>query len=352
LSSESAEMPRLNRSQVKKRIIALLTLFPCLFPSTSNAFPWCGKKILNKAFSPTFGRGYGAPGHKRSSFKRQEAKPVWESFVESGNDRLFQSHTRMYIDEFDALLVDLDDLKLLLSKVATKLTFSNKILLLFFWIVKYHDYATLAWIFGSSPPVIVQLIDLALPLLVGHFVKFIPNRIESDKTSSLSTNIVAIIDSTIHARRKNAKDQHIHWNEHYHCHGMLTHLLVDFDGYIASFVTSVAAKMHDSNASRYFKPFVRLLEGRYVIGDPGYNGVPYVVSGLKFNQLNSDERREFDLISRSEQVIIEHVNSFIKSCKVLSKKNQFIHGRDKHISCVFIVCGWYNWIKRTFQKFG
>lgn len=348
----SRKMPRLNRSQQKKKqLIALLTLFPCLFPSTSNAFPWCGKKILNKAFSPKFGRGYGAPGHKRNSFKRQKAKPVWESFVESGNDRLFQSHTRMYIDEFNALLDDVKDLKLLLAKVATKLRFSNKILLLFFWIVKYHDYATLAWIFGSSRPVIVQLIDLALPLLVGHFVKFIPNRIESDKTSSLSSNIVAVIDSTIHARRKNAKDQHVHWNEHYHCHGMLTHLLVDFDGFIASFVTSVAAKMHDSNASRYFKPFVRLLDGRYAIGDPGYNGVPYVVSGLKFNQLNSDEKREFDRVSRSEQVIIEHVNSFIKSCKVLSKKNQFIHGRDKHISCVFIVCGWYNWMKRNFNKF-
>lgn len=79
--------------------------------------------------------------------------------------------------------------------------------------------------------------------------------------------------------------------------------------------------------------------------------MPYVVSRLKFNQLNSDERREFDRISRSEQVIIEHVNSFIKSCKVLSKKNQFIHGRDKHIASVFIVCGWYNWMKLVFNKF-
>ena len=117
-----------------------------LFQSCPSAFPWCGKKILNRAFSPTFGRGYGAPGFSRFSFKRQKPKPVWESFLEHSNNRLFQSHTRMYIDEFESLLGDVAYLEQRLESVATKLTFANKILLLFFWIVKYHDYATLGWL--------------------------------------------------------------------------------------------------------------------------------------------------------------------------------------------------------------
>jgi hypothetical protein len=327
-------------------------LFLTLFSSVpSSPLPWCGKKKLKQAYSPSFGRGYGAPGFKRSVFKRQAPKPVWESFLEQRNNRLFETHTRMYVDEFSVLLEELQYLEVSLEKVATKLTFANKILLIFFWIVKYHDYATLAWIFGSSPAVISVLIDVALPLLAIHFLRSIPNRIESDTVSSLSHRIVAVIDSTIHARRKASKDQHLYWNDHYQMHGMMTHLLVDLDGYIASFITSVASKLHDSNASRYFASFIRLLAGRYALGDPGYNGVPYVISGLKFNQLTSEERKEFDRISRSEQVVVEHVNSFIKSCKVLSRKNQFIHGRDKHIFCVFIVCGWFNWMRREFSKF-
>ena len=54
-----------------------------------------------------------------------------------------------------------------------------------------------------------------------------------------------------------------------------------------------------------------------------YAGVPYIIAGLKSNQLKTKEHEEFDRLPRREQILIEHVNCFLKKCKVLSKKNVF-----------------------------
>ena len=87
------------------------------------------------------------------------------------------------------------------------------------------------------------------------------------------------------------------------------------------------------------------------MGDPGFAGVPYVVAGFKSNQLKSSDHLEFDRISRNEQVLIEHVNRFIKDCKVLSKKAVFKHSRALHVACVITFCGWYNWKKERWGCF-
>jgi hypothetical protein len=50
-----------------------------------------------------------------------------------------------------------------------------------------------------------------------------------------------------------------------------------------------------------------------------------------------------------EQVLIKHVNRFVKECKVLSKKVAFKHSRLQHVMCVMICCGLYNMKK---QKWG
>lgn len=71
-------------------------------------------------------------------------------------------------------------------------------------------------------------------------------------------------------------------------------------------------------------------------------GSDWIVAGLKCNQINTEAHRIFDSISRSEQVIVEHVNCFIKKCATLSKQHKFNHGNEKLVACVFIVCGWYN----------
>jgi hypothetical protein len=133
---------------------------------------------------------------------------------------------------------------------------------------------------------------------------------------------------------------------------MMTTLLVDFEGFIVSVSTNGCARLHDSMASTFMDDFRDILgEKNFALGDPGYNGVDYVVSGLKSNQLVSDEAREFDRISRMEQIVVEHVNKHIKDCKDLSKSNQFRHGKDMHMCAVFFCCGWYNYMKKFCGKF-
>lgn len=190
-----------------------------------------------------------------------------------------------------------------------------------------------------------------MPHLAGYFARFIPNTVESELTSSLSSSIVAVIDSTIHARTKSAKNQHHDYSKHYERHGMMTTLLVDFDARISSVVTNGKSILHDSMASFFMRGMAKVLGSKYALADTGYSKVPFVVCGFTSNLVNSDERRTFDTVSREEQKVVEHVNNFIKKCKVLSKRNQFIHSRDMHVCCVFLVCGWYNWMKLKFDKF-
>lgn len=132
---------------------------------------------------------------------------------------------------------------------------------------------------------------------------------------------------------------------------MMTTLLVDFDARISSVVTNGKSILHDSMASFFMRGMAKVLGSKYALADTGYSKVPFVVCGFTSNLVNSDERRTFDTVSREEQKVVEHVNNFIKKCKVLSKRNQFIHSRDMHVCCVFLVCGWYNWMKLKFDKF-
>jgi hypothetical protein len=257
----------------------------------------------------------------------------------------------MYLNEFEEMIENLRNFEAEIDSVATKLTFENKILLVFLWIVKYVDYSVLSFLFGTTKSVVSMLIDCLLPRLASHFISYISNEVQSNTTSSLSTNIVAVIDSTIHATRKPSLNQHLSYSDHYKRHGMMTTLLVDFDGYIICLNTGGKARMHDSMSSVFMHNFRRILGRRYALGDPGYAGVDYVVSGFKTNQLINEERRVFDRISRTEQVVIEHVNNFIKTCHSLSKSNQFHHSTEKHVAIVFVVSGWYNWMKETYGKF-
>lgn len=167
--------------------------------------------------------------------------------------------------------------------------------------VKYDNYCVLSMLFGVSKSLVSQLVIRGLPLLASHFLSFIPNKIENPRRSSLSSSIVAIIDSTIHATTKPRSLQHLHYNEHYKRHGMITHLLVDFDGYIIAVRTNVLGIVHDANDAQHNNQFKTILNGNYALGDPGFAGVPYVVAGLKTNQINGPGARIFDTISREEQ---------------------------------------------------
>jgi hypothetical protein len=89
----------------------------------------------------------------------------------------------------------------------------------------------------------------------------------------------------------------------------------------------------------------------YALADPGLASVSYVVASLKANQVQTKNDLHFDQISRSEQLLIELVNMFLKKCKVLNKKNAFKHSRVMHVLCVIICCEWYNIAKNEYGSF-
>lgn len=345
-----------NRKQLscKQKALVILILINTILsgPTTPFLLSGCGNEIARKVLDPRFGRGKGARGFRRNIFSRLKPIDLWSQLLERNDDLSFQRLTRMFLNEFTDLVDELQYLKFKFITLAVRLSFANKVLLFFIWIVKYVDYSVLSSLFGVSKSVIGVLIERMLPELSAHFLNEIPNQIVSNSTSSLSKNIIGVIDSTIHATRKPSRNQHLSYSDHYQRHGMMSTLLVDFEGYIVSVNTGGVARLHDSMSSTFMPHFRNIIGPKnFALGDPGYAGVDYVVSGFKSNQLANPQCREFDIVSRSEQVIIEHVNNFIKSCRVLSKSNQFHHSREKHISCVFIVSGWYNWMKQKFGKF-
>ena len=160
------------------------------------------------------------------------------------NDKYFERLTRMYVSEFEQLLEELEYLRFLCAHIGTKLMFENIILLVFIWLVKYCDYSVLETLFGTSKAVVGNLIDFLLPELAAFFLGFIADEIRSLTSSVLSKRIIAVIDSTIHATQKPRKSQHLHYNDHYKRHGMMTTLLVDFDGFIISVSTGGIARLH------------------------------------------------------------------------------------------------------------
>jgi len=76
-----------------------------------------------------------------------------------------------------------------------------------------------------------------------------------------------------------------------------------------------------------------------------------VIAGLKSYQLTSNARLQFDRISRSEQVIMEHVNNFTKKISSISKAIQFQHSKELQAGCVIISCGWYNYMWKYYNKY-
>jgi hypothetical protein len=350
-------MPKQLSARKNKRLILLLLSLQSLYQQQiSMCFsdrPWLGKEIERKIHSTRVGLGRGMPGRKRAKQYRHQPVPLWQRFLERNQEPCLLGLTRMTLSQFSALIEVLSPfLSGKITGLGTKMAFEDKLILIFLWIYKYPDYATLSELFGVSPAVISNLIDGILPHLAEFFLQWIPNDINPEaESSSMSKKIVAVIDSTLHAIRRPSRNQHHYYNSHYERHGILTHLLVDFHGYIRAIQTNVMGRIHDSNAANHNKCFPHLLRDKFALGDPGFAGVSWVVAGLKTNQLKSPSHVEFDRISRSEQSIVEHVNGFIKTCKVLSKSHQFVHSREKHVACIIIVCGWFNWIKLHFGKF-
>jgi len=314
---------------------------------------WLGSVAQKLSYSPTFGRGKGARGFKRSKRRKFRPGDVWGAIRDSFDNQRLESLIHMKVDEFELLLKELTRARIhsKLKDLAVKLTFGNKILLVFVWIVQYPSYAILSNLFGVSIAVVSQLISHTLAPLVGYFSKWIPNSVDETFTSHLSPHILAVIDGTVHKIRRPSLDQYKTWNDHYQFHAVQTLFLVSFSGEILACSTNINGFVHDANSSSHNYHFRRVLNGKLALGDPGFQGVDYVVAGLKSNQVKTQAHFEFDRITRSEQVVVEHVNNFVKKQRTLSKGVQFIHCRSHLVACVFIVAGWYNFMFNNFNKY-
>lgn len=123
--------------------------------------------------------------------------------------------------------------------------------------------------------------------------------------------------------------------------GILTHLLIDYQGYIVAFQTNIHGRNHDAVIGTYNKLFKRILGKKFALTDPGFEGNSNVVAGIKSPRTKGEKL--FDQISRKEQVAVEHVNAWVKNAKVLDKNTNFRSSPDKLVLSVFIVCGMHNW---------
>lgn len=226
--------------------------------SSIQSYPWLGMRFYRAYYDPTYLSGRGSPGLRRAAYRRPRPVGVWQSILERGSDRQLRRLIRMTIAQFEELI---EDLRLLpFPAVGLGLSFEDKVLLVFIWLVKYPDYSELATQFGTSVTLVSRIVTGYLDVLCAYFSQFIPDKEwNTRKPSTLSNRIVAIVDGTLHAVRKPAHRQHLAYSGHYKTHGMLTHLLVDFDGFIISLQTNILGSVHDSNAALHNYHFPKIL---------------------------------------------------------------------------------------------
>jgi hypothetical protein len=351
---------RLTDTATRKRLIATIGLgFMCaslLCSDVPKARHWYGWNIERKLHDKSFGIGRGSPGRKRGVRQKTSLhhQGIWKRIEKYKDDIRLCDLVHLSVSQFLDLVLRLKeaDLHLKLKGYASQLVFEDKVILFLHWMVQYPHYSTLTVTYGISGPVISHFLQKALPHFVAYFSTWVKN--EFDKVlvkSHLSPHIIGIIDGTVHRIRRPSLDQHLWWNENYHFHAVHSLFIVDFTGKIVAVQTGIPGSFHDSTAARYAKKFKALLTPNLVIGDPGFQGVNYVVAGYKINQLTSDAHKEFDRISRSEQVKIEHVNNFVKKCASLSKLSTFHHNREALAGLVVVGTGWYNYMLEVHGKY-
>ena len=250
---------------------------------------------------------------------------------------------RIKKDEFKVIINCLQEL--ITPKYTKGIDFKNQVLICFLFIIQYYNIKTLSFIFKKSHFIISSILDYLLPTFGKFFQYFIPNQRVSNLTSEISEKIRFIIDNTLHKTHKShfGNEGEENYSYYYKSHGVISQLLIDYDGIIVSYATNIPGSTHDSLVAFYNPLFEEIIGDDYALGDPGFNGVPYVIPGYKRNHLPKDElHKTFDHQTRREQVLIENVNHILKQNVSINKKTPFIHSRDKLVACIVSCIGLYN----------
>lgn len=236
------------------------------------------------------------------------------------------------------------------SKIAAgTINIENRLFLTLRWIREYNTFSLYAMEMGSSTFVIATIITEMIPFILEFMIRFIPNRRINDSHSIMNRHIGFIIDGTLSKIYKPKYQQHLYYNSVKCIHAINSLLLIDFEGFIVAVATGVPGSIHDCLYARNVELFRQICRDSncFALGDPGFQGAPFVVGGFRCNQIKTNGHVLFDYISRKEQICIEHINSHFKRCRSVSKHVQFRHDHATHKACILIACGLYNWKRQN-----
>lgn len=319
-----------------------ISLVDVRYPFKTNCVPVSWETV---AITSNLGMGKGILKSKRIS---NEHIDLYAKYLSKPSR--FQKFLQLTSIEFHWILDQLQNDLHKLEASPYRMTFSNKVLMGLLFVIEYPGNKVLASWFEVSEYYISKVLDEILPLLVGFFSRQIPHGQVSSKRSIFSDKIAFIIDCTLHRTRRPSLNQSEHYNGHYSMHGRLTQVLIDYEGNVIAFLTNVPGRCNDALVAMYNEDFKRIVGDNLVLGDPGFQGVQWVVSGFRLSQVNSVGKERFFTLSKQEQQLIEHVNAFVKTCKSIDKENTFIHSEARLLACVFISFGLYN-LKRKWGHY-
>nr|AGE43952.1 hypothetical protein [Naegleria fowleri] len=117
----------------------------------------------------------------------------------------------------------------------------NKLLMALHFVIQYNGRNNLVCLFNTSEYYVSKVLDEMLPFLVELFAKYIPNKKIHETRSRLHPKLKNIIDGTIHKTRKQGGID-VDYNGHYRRHGKLIQILLDYEGYVVSFLTNIQGK--------------------------------------------------------------------------------------------------------------
>lgn len=323
-----------------KKKIFIVSIFISLLNISSTFFePYWPKLLWKKSFHRGVNLGKGNNSLTRPSY---ESRNEFERQLKYPN--IFQSLVHLEILEFKEICLQTEPLTTMIHS----LDWFNKVFLVFRYMISALPHAELASIFGISLTTTSRIISEVLKVLYTYFQSFIPNFFEKNdntETSILNERLCLIIDGTTHPIRRRQWNQQKFWRADKKYHFVQTIYLIGYDQTIIAFETNVMGHLSDNSIPKQSKLFNRITKECeiFAISDTGFSNCRYVCQGYKKNQLNSENKKHWDKITREEQKRIEWVNCWIKKFATLSKSSTI--DEKNLISIVMIASGLYNFKK-------
>lgn len=125
-------------------------------------------------------------------------------------------------------------------------------------------------------------------------------------------------------------------------HDRTIQLLIDYSRCIIAFLIMIPEMCNDELVAIYNELFHRIVGHNYTLRDSGFQGCGYIIAEYQTSQVTMNASEVFYHISKCEQRLIEHVNSFINGCRLINKECTFIHSEAKLLAYIFIIIGLYN----------